>query len=109
MSRRGVPSLPVGQHQGHWSTHPDRGCADVDPEMFFPAPVGAIAPFPSPAIAAASALAKSFCDGCPVKSECRDFALTNRGVYGVWGGTDEWDRRAIHRRAGQRAADGMLV
>ena len=39
--------------------------------------------------------AVSFCNKCPVKQECLNYALENEIVYGVWGGTGEKDRRVI--------------
>ena len=30
--------------------------------------------------------AVSMCDGCPVKSECLDYARSIHGVSGIWGG-----------------------
>lgn len=46
--------------------------------------------------------AKSVCDGCPLLIECREWAITNYEV-GVWGGTNDEERRAI--RTGRRASD----
>ncbi len=49
--------------------------------------------------------AKSICRDCPVRAVCRDFALSAREPYGIWGGMSEderrrhWDRRES-RRAG---------
>lgn len=34
---------------------------------------------------------------CPVRRECRDYAMRHRIVDGVWGGTDPKDRRNIRR------------
>lgn len=42
--------------------------------------------------------AKGICHTCPVKAECRDYALRNK-EEGVWGETSEMDRRDI--RAGR--------
>lgn len=38
------------------------------------------------------AAAKRICAGCPVKTECLDYAMTNKEIYGVWGGTSEEER-----------------
>lgn len=35
---------------------------------------------------------KHYCDDCPVKKECLDFALANRAKDGLWGGTVPADR-----------------
>lgn len=44
---------------------------------------------------AREARAKSICHGCPVISECRDYALAIREPHGVWGGLSETERRLI--------------
>jgi hypothetical protein len=36
-------------------------------------------------------IAKSICQNCPVRVQCRDYALSTR-VTGVWGGTTEAER-----------------
>lgn len=40
-------------------------------------------------------LAKVFCTGCPVRTECLAHALDQRIEDGVWGGTTERERRAM--------------
>ena len=48
------------------------------------------------------ARAKAICAVCPVVEECRDYALTIREPYGIWGGYTESERRraaAAIRRA----------
>jgi transcription factor WhiB len=45
-------------------------------------------------------VAKAYChagDGCPVLDKCLQWALS-RGEQGVWGGTDEAERRSMTRR-----------
>ena len=39
--------------------------------------------------------AKAVCRTCEVASECLDFALRTRQEFGVWGGADEEERRAV--------------
>jgi WhiB family transcriptional regulator, redox-sensing transcriptional regulator len=34
----------------------------------------------------AEEIAKNMCESCPVRVQCRDYALSTR-VYGIWGGT----------------------
>lgn len=41
---------------------------------------------------------KAICDACPVRAECRDWALATREPYGIWGGLDEEERRRIRVR-----------
>lgn len=38
--------------------------------------------------------AKRVCRGCPVATECLEWAIKH-GEHGVWGGTDEDDRRRM--------------
>lgn len=40
---------------------------------------------------------KKFCAGCPVSTDCLDYALTNRIEHGIWGGMSERDRRRVLR------------
>ncbi|MGB3699567.1 MAG: WhiB family transcriptional regulator [Gordonia sp. (in: high G+C Gram-positive bacteria)] len=43
-------------------------------------------------------LAKQVCAECPVRRQCRDYALAADEPYGVWGGMTETERRRqIHR------------
>lgn len=72
-------------------------CAQVDPELFFPALGGSTLP------------AKRICAGCDVRVKCLDYALNTlvegwnergRPMDGVWGGTSP-EERAILRGAGK--------
>jgi WhiB family redox-sensing transcriptional regulator len=66
-------------------------CHAEDPELFFPED-----PAQSPS-------AQQVCAGCPVRLQCRDFALRHSIVWGVWGGMTGEDReRLIRRRAAKR-------
>lgn len=51
-------------------------------------------------------LAKSICRNCSLIRECLDWALANR-EYGVWGLTNEDDRKAI--RTGRTMADPSKI
>jgi len=44
----------------------------------------------------------SFCAGCEVVEECRDYALTYQEPWGVWGGLSESERRQILDNRGSR-------
>ena len=46
---------------------------------------------------AAQREARSFCQVCPVRTECLAYALDQRIEFGVWGGTTERERRALLR------------
>ncbi|MCA1834526.1 MAG: WhiB family transcriptional regulator [Actinomycetota bacterium] len=39
--------------------------------------------------------AKEICGRCPVRGDCLDYALKIREPYGVWGGLNEVERRAL--------------
>lgn len=73
-------------------------CRNEDPELFFP--VGST----GPALDQIEA-AKSVCRRCQVQDPCLEWAL-GRAVAGVWGGTDEDERRALQRRAARARARG---
>lgn len=70
---------------------PRAACKDLDPNLFFPIGVT------GPAVDQIAA-AKSICEGCPVRGECLDFAITTNQEFGVWGGTTEDERRVLRRQ-----------
>jgi len=47
--------------------------------------------------------AKAVCRECPAMLACRQFALTQGEVYGVWGGLGEQERRLQLVRLGRLA------
>ena len=63
-------------------------CADSDPELFFP-----LSPSDGPVVR----LAVAVCGRCPVRPQCLQAALADPRTAGIWGGTSEADRDAIHR------------
>lgn len=66
-------------------------CAKTDPELFFPEKGRSAGP------------AKAICRKCPVIQECLNYALTAPiSIAGVWGGTDEDDRRELRRATPKR-------
>lgn len=68
-------------------------CHGADPELFFP-----IGGTPDDALA--------ICGLCPVRSECLEEALA-KGHQGIWGGTDEEERRRLRRPpTAQEAPEG---
>lgn len=71
-----------------WSN--EAACLTAEPEQFFPVGAGAAAGWEA-------AAAKAICGGCGVLTECRDYALQTRQPFGVWGGLDEEERRALLR------------
>ncbi|MFB7483010.1 WhiB family transcriptional regulator [Streptomyces anulatus] len=70
-------------------------CREEDPELFFP--VGTT----GPAVVQAEE-AKAVCRRCPVMERCLQWALDSGQDHGVWGATDEEDRRRMKRRAARR-------
>jgi hypothetical protein len=66
-------------------------CAETDPEIFFP-------PKGDPATTA-----RAICRQCPVREDCLGYALDAEEEYGIWGGRDPDERRAL-RRKNKRAA-----
>jgi len=78
-----------------WSKN--AACQGAEPEQFFPVGTGGASMREINA-------AKAVCRRCSVIDECRDFAFQTRQPFGVWGGTDEEERRALW--AGERVAVG---
>jgi len=66
-------------------------CATSDPELFFPERTNNFLKI--------TELAKSLCRTCAIQSACRDFAL-HTDVEGIWGGTDERQRKVIQKKEG---------
>lgn len=64
-------------------------CATADPEAFFPDRAGTIS-------LSEIRMAKSICNSCPYKSECLEWALSNKET-GIWGGLTEMERRRLRR------------
>lgn len=60
-------------------------CAQTDPEAFFPDKGGSTGD------------AKRICLMCDVMQQCREVALADPTLRGVWGGLSEKERRKIHR------------
>lgn len=81
----------------HWSA--SAACKEAgSTEVFYPGSANA---------GVNSSYAKTFCARCPVQPECLTHALTKREEYGVWGGLDELERRALFRDARRAARDRL--
>lgn len=65
-------------------------CRDVGPDNFFPTG-------PQPVVAMQTADAKALCRRCPVRERCLEFALETNQEDGIWGGSDEDERRGLRR------------
>ena len=75
----------------------DAECRGTDePDVFFPGSDSGLKPVEVEE-------AKSICQRCPVMSDCLVTALERREPYGVWGGLDEDERRAL--LGGEETAD----
>lgn len=75
----------------------DAACLDQDVDLFFPIGV------------TGSALdqaerAKAYCQDCPVRAQCLDWALETNQDAGVWGGKTEDERRQLRRARRRRQA-----
>lgn len=66
-------------------------CRHTDPEIFFP--IGTTGPAVNQI-----ETAKVVCRRCPVVQDCLSWALGTGQDSGVWGGTDEDERRLLARR-----------
>jgi WhiB family transcriptional regulator, redox-sensing transcriptional regulator len=65
-------------------------CAGSDPDVFFP-----------PKHDHGEA-ARRICARCPVRGECLAYALEADENYGIWGGLDGNERRALRRKLTKR-------
>jgi WhiB family transcriptional regulator, redox-sensing transcriptional regulator len=74
-----------------WS--PYANCLGVDPDLFFPDR------------GETTREAKEVCQGCVVREDCLEYALSHNERFGIWGGMSERERRSLRRqRALARAA-----
>ncbi len=93
-----LPGRP-GPVAGLWQWRHRGACRDADPELFFP-PDGERGPARQRRQQAAVAV----CAGCPVRAQCRAYALAVSEPYGVWGGPVRDRPRRDPRPAGRRPA-----
>ena len=93
--------VPV-EHDASWRDRAE--CADADPELFFTD----LKYEPPPTHLARVSEAKALCSRCPVTQACLTWAITMGEEYGVWGGLDERERRALaHRQAAGHGQDAL--
>jgi len=52
--------------------------------------------------------ALAICSLCVVKSDCLEYAIEHKELYGIWGGKTERQRRAMLRKVGVRTASKQL-
>jgi WhiB family transcriptional regulator, redox-sensing transcriptional regulator len=74
-------------------------CQKADPEMFFPIGDGAMS-------SGQVAEARAVCRSCPVCDDCRRYSLETGQGYGIWGGTDEDERRTMRAVSQRRRPAG---
>jgi WhiB family redox-sensing transcriptional regulator len=84
-----MPRLTPAPTRTDWFD--DAACRDADTATFFPSSD------------AAAEKAKAICATCPVREECREYAVTTRQPDGVWGGLTAIERHRLIRRR-QKAA-----
>jgi len=66
-------------------------CAITDPELFFPERTNNFIKI--------TETAKALCRTCDIQSACLNYAV-HTDVEGIWGGTDEKERKAIQKQKG---------
>ena len=92
-----VESLDVA---GRWEQ--DALCRGVDGGLFF----GPHGFEPKRERAEREEAAKAICAGCPALGPCREYALGQGEMYGVWGGLGEAERRSLLARGDRVARAG---
>lgn len=70
-----MAALMTFMERPDWHQH--AACRGMNPNLFFP---GRGEPITN---------ARHVCNGCPVKQQCLDFAITNGETIGIFGGTSE--------------------
>jgi hypothetical protein len=78
--------------------HDKPACLDLDPENFFPDPSSGRSNFKGEegeALLSATVVALSACARCTMRSTCLQFAVDQREIYGIWGGTLPHERDAV--------------
>ena len=76
---------PVPDHsEQHWMLQ--ARCRALSPGEFFPSDGVGVE------------IARRACEGCPVKAQCLEYAITAREKIGVWGGYTARERRRLVRQ-----------
>lgn len=88
-ARRNPPPVERGPDMS-WLE--DAACRGVDPALFFPER------------GASTREAKAICAECPVREQCRDYALDTNQKHGIWGGLSERERRRIRSKRFREAS-----
>lgn len=53
-------------------------------------------------------VAKAFCQACPVKMDCLEFAFRKGIEHGIFGGLKDTERRSLLKRRGRAAVNELL-
>ncbi len=69
----------------------EAACRGPQASAFFPPPLGE----PRKEKARREERAKQICGTCVVRSQCLDYAVSIRERHGIWGGTNENERRNL--------------
>lgn len=98
-SRKGEPGVTTAHSQlvtvdfgGRNGDHPYlqwralARCGEMDPEIFYAGDPHSTRD------------AVETCRGCPVRVECRDWAITNDEIFGIWGGLSVVERQRLASR-----------
>lgn len=87
---RGDPNIRITSSVSGEDWRVSAACRDSDPDLFFP--IGNT----GPAIEQIAS-AKAICETCDVQIDCLNFAIETNQDSGVWGGTDEEERRKLRK------------
>ena len=90
MVRTGASSERLLIDGGNLEWRQRAACRLMPADMFFPVGV-------TGAACEEVEAAKAVCRACEVAGDCLEFALRTRQEFGVWGGADEEERRAVLR------------
>ncbi len=99
LGEQGSPAAALlAMAQPPW--HRDAACKEYDQALFFRFPA-------RPSQPDTSAEARTICQRCLVQAECLALALADPSLVGVWGGTDEAQRRTLRRWEQVALVNGM--
>ncbi|MBA2279514.1 WhiB family transcriptional regulator [Candidatus Saccharibacteria bacterium] len=72
-------------------------CAGLNPDIFFPTTDYDIE------------VAKAICADCGVSQECLNYSQERPEVYGIWGGKNKAERRALRHRESGHPPEKLVV
>ena len=74
-------------------------CATTDPDLFFELSTTRYAHVSSKEAAERESAAKAVCRRCPVRAECRAYALAHPELDGIWGAMTRRERERARKEA----------